>query len=382
MVKIYLLPAGIGDFIWVRFGEGDTTDHNILIDGGPAKFSRLYSHVLKLIAADNQKTLIILTHIDADHIQGAAQGIANMSNEVVEQIVDKIYLNTGRGIKKAQSINEEQLGGDATCLPEDQVVVYDNNPNHSVRDAETFLQMIDRKGMNSKLIDYTTLGTEADYEGAKLRFISPGKRELLALLNNWEEYKRRETIHYTARRILDYEDITVLKNRNLGYDSSVTNRSSLAFLFEFEDIHGAFLGDAVASVMYDGLKEFGLSKPIVLDFVKLPHHGGKYNMSDRLISQLRSQNYLISTEGVPEANVPSKVLVAHLVKNYEKNNSLISMPAIRLLSNYNWWSDTYKNMFFTDEDIRSFIDTGIVEIVRLSDKPIIIKNNLELYNMF
>ena len=398
MVKIYLLPAGVGDFIWIRFGEGSKTDHNILIDGGSRKTSGLYKKVLRIIATENQKALIILTHIDADHIQGAAQGIANMPDDLLVRTIDKIYFNTGRGIKRAQCKGKNQLWDDNAYMIEDQVIVQGNSLLHSVRDAETFLQMIERKGLASKLVEYTLSGTKTNYGGAHLLFISPGEKELQALLSKWDEYNVRKKIHYTSKCIPVYKDIVALINEELGFDSSITNKSSLAFLFEFEDVCGAFLGDAVSPVLQEGIKKIKWSEPCILDFVKIPHHGGRYNMSDELIRQLQSTNYLISTEGVPESNIPSKVLLAHLINNNimsssssscqsqkdisSSNDCPCNRQAIRLISNYKWWSGKYSNLFFSNVDKRDFIDTGIIELVKLSDKPMIIKNNLELYNEF
>lgn len=145
MVKVHMLPVGVGDFFWIRFGKDESLEHNILIDGGHDKFSWLYEHIFHLIAKKNQKALIIMTHIDADHIQGAAQGMENLSCDLLGRVIDRIYLNTGRGIAKKMQEKREHLTEQQSSMPEDQILVFERSLNHSVRDAETFLEMIEKK---------------------------------------------------------------------------------------------------------------------------------------------------------------------------------------------------------------------------------------------
>ena len=278
-------------------------------------------------------------------------------------------------------------------MTEDQIPVFERNSIHSVQDAETFLEMIERKRMSSRLVDYTIAGTEVIYGGAILRFVSPGKKELERLSEKWEAYDRRRGIHYTAVGMPKDDDIQSLMNEKLGIDTSVSNRSSLAFLFEYQDINGAFLGDAAAPVVYSGLKELGITAPYPLDFLKLPHHGGKYNMSDKLLKMFPTRNYLLSTEGIPELSIPSKVLLAHIIKNQildyfpmtlcskehvaqEVKDSRNREQKVTVYNNYAWWDATYAGRYFSDRDMNDYIKTGMIEFARLTDKPLKIKEGL------
>lgn len=393
MVKIYMLPVGVGDFFWIRFGKDESLEHNILIDGGHDKFSRIYERILRLIATENQKALIIMTHIDADHIQGAAQGMANLPCELLDRVIDKIYLNTGRGIAKETHEKRPHLSELQHSMPEDQILVFERNKNHSIRDAETFLEMIEKKRLSSRLVDYTIAGTEVIYGGANLRFVSPGKEELERLSEKWEAYNQRRGIHYTSVGMLEKDDLQSLMNETLRTDTSVTNRSSLAFLFEYQDIKGAFLGDAAAPVVYEGLKKLGISAPYPLDFLKLPHHGGRYNMSDKLLKALPTRNYLLSTEGIPKSNVPSKILLAHILKAHLQDD----LPApqhstedvargektfgnreqkVTVYNNYPWWAKAYAGRFFSDRDMNDYIKSGMIEFAKLTNKPLHIRKGL------
>ena len=68
--RIKLLPALHGDCIWIEYGDaGDT--HHLLIDGGPlGAFAALRAHVEALPAEARDVELLVVTHIDADHIDG------------------------------------------------------------------------------------------------------------------------------------------------------------------------------------------------------------------------------------------------------------------------------------------------------------------------
>lgn len=54
------------------------------------------------------------------------------------------------------------------------------------------------------------------------------------------------------------QNLTDLMRVQSGTDSSVNNASSIAFLFEYQDIKGAFLGDSKPSVCMEGLKKFDI----------------------------------------------------------------------------------------------------------------------------
>ena len=384
MVRIYMLPVGVGDFLWILSGKGTALDHYISIDGGHGQFAWIYKQVLENIAESNQGALIVMTHIDADHIQGAAQGLASLPDELLNRVIDRIVFNTGRGIQskfrkrggncKLPNALSEGVSTYASAgtfgMPEDEVIVYDDSLNHSVRDAEKFLDVIDRKGLHSKLEEYTVYGMNKQYEGAHIRYISPGEKELEELVHVWDEYDSEQGIHYASSDMPQNRDIRDLMEEKLGSDSSTTNRSSLAFLFEYENVRGAFLGDAAAPVICKGLKVAGITKPYPLDFIKLPHHGGKQNMSDKLIKLLPTRNYLISTAGKPKSNVPSKELVAHIIKHCE--------GGARFYCNYDWWDDAYGGRFFSDADKREYLHNGVFEFIELSDTPIMIGENLEI----
>jgi phosphoribosyl 1,2-cyclic phosphodiesterase len=66
------LPAAQGDAVWIEYGDPQRP-HRIVIDGGPAiSYERaLRQRILALRPAERRIDLLIVTHIDCDHIDGS-----------------------------------------------------------------------------------------------------------------------------------------------------------------------------------------------------------------------------------------------------------------------------------------------------------------------
>lgn len=72
MIQIELLPARHGNAIWIEYGT-EKQKHRILIDGGPAHAYQtgLRRRIEKQADTERHFELMVVTHIDADHIDGA-----------------------------------------------------------------------------------------------------------------------------------------------------------------------------------------------------------------------------------------------------------------------------------------------------------------------
>ena len=72
MLSIEMLPARHGDCLWIEYAEGvsDRT-RRILVDGGPGfAYGALRARIEQLPLAEREFELVVVTHIDADHIEG------------------------------------------------------------------------------------------------------------------------------------------------------------------------------------------------------------------------------------------------------------------------------------------------------------------------
>ena len=68
-----MLPAEHGDAIWIEYGP-PAKPYRILIDGsGPINaYAALHQHLKKATSRRKDVDLFVITHIDTDHIDGAA----------------------------------------------------------------------------------------------------------------------------------------------------------------------------------------------------------------------------------------------------------------------------------------------------------------------
>ena len=208
-----------------------------------------------------------------------------------------------------------------------------------------------------------------------LRVISPGEKQLEKLLDKWESYEKKQvSVGYSPNLEKVKQNLADLMRDQSGIDSSVNNASSIAILFEYQNIKGAFLGDAKPSICMEGMKKFNIKDVYPVDFVKLSHHGSIANTDLKLLKKLPTVNYLLSTNG-HEKKVPSKVVIAKLLRNCKEENK----TEIMLYCNYDWWESQYHNKYFTQKDRRLYIDTGILKINLLGGEGTSVKDGLILY---
>ena len=368
MVKVYLLPADEGDFIWVRYGD-DENCANVLIDGGTKDSGAEYADVIQFIA-DQGETIeaLILTHIDYDHIQGVVDGISRVSSKVLRKVIKRILFNTCRGISREQG----QAVDENKCV-ENQIKGDRYTGAYGIRDAIVLMDLLREKDVADRVMDYIVSGMEMIWDkNALIRIISPGKKELNQFLNKWEPYCKEEEISvYTTNLESTRENLINLMKERLGNDPSVNNASSIAFLFEYEDVKIAFLADAKPSVCMRGLKEQEIKLPCKVDLLKLSHHGSKNNTSDVLLKNLTTKIYILSTNGNKQ-KVPNKVVVAHLLKNAPKHE-------VTLACNYDWWETIYQGKYFTDEDRETYIDGNKLKLFLLDENGFQVKDGLYIY---
>ena len=96
MFQIEMLPAGRGDCLWIEYGSCSDV-HRILIDGGPeGTYDVLRERILALPPAERRFELIVLTHVDRDHIAGLIPlGVALESSGAADWTVQQLLALTG-----------------------------------------------------------------------------------------------------------------------------------------------------------------------------------------------------------------------------------------------------------------------------------------------
>lgn len=322
-----VLRAEHGDCIIIS-GIFENVARNILIDGGPSKTFKSGSikgellKELEVIRNLGQKVdLLILTHIDDDHIGGLLKGFKD--NEILAELTKKVWFNSGSLIKS--ELNLEMEGQFLTQLESE--VEAGQAGFTSVRQGVSFEEKIDRLMVWHKQL--IKAPDTKELFGIKFTLLSPTTPKLEALLNKWN---REEPSSLTGSSQGDYDKTLadlLSSTDTFEEDDSVHNGSSIAFILEYVGKKVLFLGDAHNEVIVSQLTELGYSSenPLQVDFVKLSHHGSKYNTSNELLGMLDCKQFIVSSN-TNRFKLPNKVTLMRIIKNKPHCTIFFNYPEI------------------------------------------------------
>lgn len=324
---IQFLKAGHGDAILLCLQHADGSTKNILIDGGPKiayeyrdkRTKKKQAGALKIkleeIFQRNEKIdLLILTHVDDDHIGGILKWFENKSFLKVQ--VGKIWFNSGQLI--SEYFNSKDFKENHLSIEENN-----NNTNTSINQGATFEKLItkynlwDRKIINAK--------DELKELGLTFKILSPNNINLKKLIGKWKK-ERPDTL--TSGKKTDYHlSLNQLNDLPCFEDTKPHNGSSIAFLLTHHSRNYLFLGDAHPKTIIESLKHYGFCKfnPLKVELVKISHHGSKFNTNKELLEILVCNHYVISTNGNIH-QLPDKECLARIISNNPKVSLYFNFP--------------------------------------------------------
>jgi hypothetical protein len=300
MFRIEMLPAFHGDCLWVEYGES-SKPHRILIDGGPVPtYDELRSRIDSLSKDQRRFDLIVLTHVDADHIESAVK-LLNVQKLDFE--VGDIWFNAWKHLSPSHGDELGPVQGEyASALISRHGLPWNeafNNGPVAVSDKQDIPAITLPGGMKLTLLspDRKRLAKLAPEWAKAVRAagLEPGvSREVLEFLSKKKKYRPPDELG-TGRF-----DIAALAQTPFEPDRTAPNGSSIAFLAEYRGKSCLFLGDAHSSVLVDSIRRLLAKRgeeKLAVDAIKLPHHGSQNNVSRELIELLLCPRYLVSTNG-------------------------------------------------------------------------------------
>jgi hypothetical protein len=310
MIEVEMMPAKYGDAIWLRYGKDEESLHHVLIDTG---FEPTANEIRKrLHETDIQLDLFVLTHIDADHIEGSIYLLQDLNPDRVQDV----WFN---GWEHIDSVADDALGA---------------------LQGEYFSALIRKRGLpwneavGGKPIvvpDDGPLPKVTLAGGMELTLLSPSVDQLKRLRSYWvTDLKGRLKAgdEEAALRLLDADEkyaidalgrttnVERLITKKFKEDPSKANGSSIAFLAEYDGKCMLFTGDAHPSVLVNTLDRLGeAGNPLEIELFKVAHHGSGYNTSPALLERIRCKHALISTNGIkfehPDAECIARIVHAH-----------------------------------------------------------------------
>ena len=142
--------------------------------------------------------------------------------------------------------------------------------------------------------------------GLTLRVLSPSRKKLRTLLHDWElECRNAELIPGEPTSFaepLSLEsfgsvDVAALAAAPFRQDTAPANGSSIALLLEWQGRRVLLGADAHPELLCKTLTPYAVNGRVALDAIKVPHHGSKGNLSPDLVKLVDCPQWLISTNG-------------------------------------------------------------------------------------
>ncbi len=312
------LKAQNGDCTLINYTDDSGIKRNIIIDAGldaayfdPATntFGELKTEIDNIKVRKENIDLLILTHIDNDHICGFLK-LFEMDTEI-PRFIKKVWFNSGKLI--ATKIKEEENKALALSIQKSGVVT--TGVSEGI-DFEDFLLKYDF--WDKELI---LCGQEHQVHDAKFEILGPTKKQLRKLLKEYHD-KTQDDV-YTGAEGNDWAtDIATFIQEegpkyNFSQDNSVKNGSSISFILTLKGKKFVFLGDAHPNPVIEALAKLGhtAEKPLEVEFLKVSHHGSKANNNKKLLAALSTENYMLSTNSVGHGHPHKRTLSRILTRN-------------------------------------------------------------------
>jgi beta-lactamase superfamily II metal-dependent hydrolase len=285
---IKIFSVGCADAILITFIGSDNQKHHILLDSGNENNSTLLEEEFdKMLSLD----LLVITHIDNDHIGGLYKYIEE-GGVFKQDFIKNCWFNALSKVKN--KANAMRLIGIKQGI--------------LVRDVLT-------KKLGIELPFITDLTQPLDLFGAKLTIVSPDTKCLDKMMNKWRTAEpigaKQSDYHKTIEHFF--------AQKPPSFQTSTENESSIAFLFEYHDFKMLFLADSHPSVVERSLRGLGYSETnkLTIAYLKVSHHGSRLNTSEALLSLLDCRKFVFTADG--KSN-PDKETLARIIKHYYNPN--------------------------------------------------------------
>jgi beta-lactamase superfamily II metal-dependent hydrolase len=357
-IAIKCYPAKNGDCFLVSFGETVTEKKHLLIDCGYVDTFQYYlkDDLIEIDKSGGTLEKLILTHIDADHIQGAIRFLKD-NNAKKFIVIKEVWHNTYRHLF-------EQKEGEVDIKQElllQQIIRRGYTQNESKQGEKgisaaqgTTVGALLLQGkyswnsyFNNQAVCIEQKSTVSLTSNASIYLLSPDKQKLEKLKNLWTDELKKYDANFSSGNSQLYDDafemllswekqkpklapkqISATKETLEGLlkspfdeDDTATNGSSIAFVLQVQNKKMLFLADSHPGLIVHSLNEYQKGDTIIFDLIKVSHHGSFGNISRELLNKIDSERYLISTNGQRHGH-PDKETIANIMTrktNFRRN---------------------------------------------------------------
>jgi glyoxylase-like metal-dependent hydrolase (beta-lactamase superfamily II) len=313
MLRIEMLPARNGDALWIEYGDA-ASPRRIVVDGGTegSYDDGLRARIEELPADDRRFELLVVTHVDSDHIAGVLELLRDDTHGAE---FGEVWFNAWRHLTDDAL---EGLGPVEGELLSQAILERDLPWNES---------------FGGKAVARPTEGTLPRIELADdlvVTVLGPGREQLLDLRPVWEEAVRAAGLEPGVppaeipeppaglEHLGTTPDVATLAASVFKQDTAEANGSSIVLLLEHEGSSMLLTGDAFPSVVLEGVNRLLAEREdgprLAVDAFKVPHHGSRANLSPALAAALDCDRHLFSSNGTntkhPHPEAVARTIVA------------------------------------------------------------------------
>lgn len=261
---VTFLSHETADSFLLSIGNTKRQTH-ILVDGGLAKDTKsLVPYIRALSTAGKVLDLVVVTHVDNDHIGGILSLFRN--DFVNKDFVNEVWFNG----KASTSLTSDPAG---VKVGFEQ----GNKLSKLLRDKGIAFRGAIGDG-NTTFVD----------DMCKVHVLAPSDQAIEKVNADWESHDSLKV----GSEIPDHDvPWAELDDDDFIEDNSSTNRSSIVLYIEAlsSGKTAIFAGDSVPAEILNCV-------PLrqCLDLLKIPHHGSKSNTNKLLVQQLPAKRYIIT----------------------------------------------------------------------------------------
>ena len=333
-LQITAFPARNGESLLIEcYGKEKT---NILVDMGFSEtYNKFIKPKLKSIGEKGEKIdLLVLTHYDSDHVEGAVEFFKDIINEEFIDI-QEIWINDfyalSSDVLDIKDLDEENENIYKFARFMSKIYGRDNSKINKVEvskdDVMNITKLIEELGYNFKInksFEYRLVFNDEDKysvvninDEVNIKIIGPTKANVEKLskeffywikknYRNYLDIKKEELFEIFVANISKEEDKNtnnlirkvevnssddddvikeILSQNNKYRDTSLANRNSIAFTLEFNGYKLILAGDTDHKTL---IKNIPQNENYSL--LKVPHHGSRNNINRELLKKINCKN--------------------------------------------------------------------------------------------
>ena len=340
MLTVEMLGAEQGDALFVEWGD-PAKPKRMIVDAGIKRTPNVVRNRIRELPED-QRTfeLLVVTHVDADHILGV---IPLLGDEKLGATFKDVWFNGWRHLDKDQVEPMGPVDGEELTF---------------LLDGMTWNKAF--KGRAVAVPSKGKLPSRKLAGGLTVTVVGPTVAELLNLKPEWEKVVKEAGLepgrgrkptpveHDDGLEQLgpgDPPDVKALAEAKFQSDGAEANGSSIVLLLDDGDGRTALLcGDAWPSTVLAGVERLlDGKKKLRLSAFKPPHHGSKKNLDLPLMRKIDAKDFLFSSNGKKTAHPHSEAVarVLHTTKkptlwfNYKTgHNDVWDRPEVKQKFDY------------------------------------------------